>query len=65
MKKYSEIDTRDGIKAIIDEDTWILIRKSNTEDIIRISGESNDKEKCKMIVNDTIQLVKENYEKIR
>ena len=65
MKKYSEIDTRDGIKAIIDEDTWILIRKSNTEDIIRISGESNDKEKCKMIVNDSIQLVKENYEKIR
>ena len=55
----------EAIKAIIDEDTWILIRKSNTEDIIRISGESNDKEKCKMIVNDTIQLVKENYEKIR
>ncbi|MFB5601704.1 MAG: phosphomannomutase [Nitrosopumilus sp.] len=65
MKKYSEIDARDGIKVIIDEDTWILIRKSNTEDIIRISGESNDKEKCKMIVNDTIRLVKENYEKIR
>ena len=65
LKKYLEVDTRDGVKAIIDEDTWILIRKSNTEDIIRISGESNDKEKCKMIVNDTIRLVKENYEKIR
>ena len=65
IKKYSEIDTRDGIKAIIDENTWILIRKSNTEDIIRISGESNDEEKCKMIINNTIEMVKENYDKIR
>jgi phosphomannomutase len=64
-KKYSEVDTRDGIKAIIDENTWILIRKSNTEDIIRISGESNDKEKCKMIINNTIEMVKENYDKIK
>jgi len=65
IKKYSKIDTRDGIKAIIDENTWILIRKSNTEDIIRISGESNDKEKCKMIINNTIEMVKENYDKVR
>ena len=64
-KKYSEIDTRDGVKVIIDEDTWILIRKSNTEDIIRISGESNDKEKCKSIINETTKMVKENYDKIR
>ena len=64
-KKYSEIDTRDGIKAIIDENTWILIRKSNTEDIIRISGESNDEEKCKKIINNTIEMVKENYDKIK
>ena len=65
IKKYSEIDTRDGIKAIIDENTWILIRKSNTEDIIRISGESNDEEKCKRIINNTIEMVKKNYDKIR
>ena len=65
IKKYQEIDTRDGVKAIIDEDTWILIRKSNTEDIIRISGESNDKEKCKSIINETTKMVKENYDKIR
>lgn len=65
IKKYSEIDTRDGVKAIIDENTWILIRKSNTEDIIRISGESNDKEKCKLIINDVTKMVKENYDKIK
>ena len=64
-KKYSEVDTRDGIKAIIDENTWILIRKSNTEDIIRISAESNNEERCKKIINNTIEMVKEYYEKIK
>ena len=65
IKKYSKIDTRDGIKVIMDDDTWILIRKSNTEDIIRISGESNNEEKCKKIINNTIEMVKEYYEKIK
>ena len=64
-KNYSEIITLDGIKGIIDEDSWVLIRKSNTEDIIRISAESNNKEKCKEIVNNTIKMVNQSYEKIR
>ena len=64
-KKYSKVDTRDGIKAMIDEDTWILIRKSNTEDIIRISGESNDKEKCKTLVSNTIERVKKYYDEFK
>jgi len=64
-KKYSKINTQDGIKTIIDEDTWILIRKSNTEDIIRISAESNNEEKCKIIIDNTKQMVKESYDRIR
>jgi len=64
-KEYSEVITLDGIKGIIDEDSWVLIRKSNTEDIIRISAESNNEKKCKKIVSDTVKLVNQNYEKIR
>ena len=64
-KEYSETITQDGIKAIIDEDSWVLIRKSNTEDIIRVSAESNDKEKCKKITKETIELVKQSYDKVR
>ena len=64
-KDYSEIITLDGIKGIIDEDSWVLIRKSNTEDIIRVSAESNNEEKCKEIVKDTIKMVNQSYEKIR
>ena len=62
---YSEVVTLDGIKGIIDENSWVLVRKSNTEDIIRISAESNDSDKCKTIVKETTQLVNQCYEEIR
>ena len=64
-KDYSETITLDGIKGIIDDDSWVLIRKSNTEDIIRVSAESNNEEKCKKIVKDTIELVTQSYDKVR
>ena len=63
--EYSETSLLDGVKGIIDEDSWVLIRKSNTEDIIRVSAESNDEEKCKKIVKETLELVKESYDKVR
>ena len=64
-KDYSETTSLDGIKGIIDEDSWVLIRKSNTEDIIRVSAESNSEEKCKEIVKNTLELVNQSYDKVR
>ena len=64
-KEYSETSTLDGMKGIIDENSWVLIRKSNTEDIIRVSVESNNKEKCKNIVNTTLESVRQCYDKVR
>ena len=64
-KNYSEVITLDGVKGIIDENSWVLVRKSNTEDIIRVSAESNDESKCKQIVKDTIELVNQSYEQVR
>ena len=64
-KEYSEINTLDGIKGTIDEDSWVLIRKSNTEDLIRVSAESNNEEKCKKIIKDTLELVKQSYGQVR
>ena len=63
--QFSEVITQDGVKGIIDEDSWVLIRKSNTEDIIRVSGESNDLSKCEKIVKDTLDVVKKCYDEIR
>ncbi|MFB5628957.1 MAG: hypothetical protein ACE5RR_03390 [Nitrosarchaeum sp.] len=64
-KEYSEVITQDGVKGIIDEDSWVLIRKSNTEDIIRVSAESNNVDKCKKIVKNTLELVNQCYDNIR
>ena len=62
--KY-EINQLDGIKIEINENTWSLIRKSNTEDIIRISTESNDKQVLERIQKEMIETVKSCYEQIK
>ena len=64
-KEYSDVITQDGVKGIIDEDSWVLIRKSNTEDIIRVSAESTNVDKCKKIVKNTLDIVKQCYDNIR
>ncbi|MCV0399773.1 MAG: phosphomannomutase [Nitrosarchaeum sp.] len=61
----SETSMMDGVKGIIDEDSWVLIRKSNTEDIIRISAESDNSDKCSKIVQEYTELVKKCYEQVR
>jgi phosphomannomutase len=40
QSESSQISTLDGIKATFDEDSWVLVRISNTEQVIRISVES-------------------------
>nr|AIF07882.1 phosphoglucomutase/phosphomannomutase (pmm-pgm) [uncultured marine thaumarchaeote KM3_25_D06] len=62
--KY-EINKLDGIKISIDDNTWSLIRKSNTEDIIRISTESNDGELLVKIQKEMIKMVENCYEEIK
>ena len=62
--KY-QINQLDGIKISIDDNTWSLIRKSNTEDIIRISTESNDGELLVKIQKEMIKMVENCYEEIK
>ena len=63
--EYSETDMQDGIKGIIDEKSWVLVRKSNTEDIIRISAESDSDERCGRIINDMRHRVKRGCDNAR
>ena len=62
--KY-EINQLDGIKIEINENTWSLIRKSNTEDIIRISTESNDKQLLEKVQKEMIEIVNDCHEQIK
>ena len=61
MKKYSELDRiagfgiketddKDGMKYYLDDDrTWVLIRPSGTEPLLRIYFESDSKEKIEKL----------------
>jgi len=60
-----EIDQLDGVRISIDDNTWSLIRKSNTEDIIRISTESNDKQLLEKIQNEMMKKVECCYEEVK
>ncbi len=62
---YGETITMDGIKCMIDDDTWVLVRKSNTEDIMRISAESDSPEGAGRVLSQTRELVARAYEDAR
>ena len=64
-EKFGSVETLDGLKAIIDEDSWALVRKSNTENVIRVSAESNSLEKVRSIYQEIKDLIKESYEQIK
>jgi phosphomannomutase len=64
-EKYGNVETLDGLKVIIDEDSWALVRRSNTENAIRISAESNSLEIIRNIHLEIKDLIKQSYEQIK
>ena len=56
MNKYSseKIDTVDGLKIDF-EDSWVQLRKSNTEPIIRIYSEAKSQESADALANSVIK----------
>ena len=54
--KNFEIDDRDGIKIVFSK-SWLHIRKSNTEPIIRIYTESESKNECDDIIKEFKALI--------
>ena len=61
-EKFGNVETLDGLKTIVNEDSWILVRKSNTENVIRVSTESNSLEKVRNIDQEIKEHNKESYE---
>ncbi|MEM2856132.1 MAG: hypothetical protein QW416_03420 [Candidatus Nitrosocaldaceae archaeon] len=56
-----EISRLDGIKGFIDDNTWILVRRSNTEDIIRLSIESDNKTNANKLLKDYENLIESTH----
>jgi len=42
--KVKSVNTKDGLKLIFGDDSWILLRASGTEPLIRVYGEATSKE---------------------
>ena len=61
----SSVDHLDGAKGIFDDDSWVLIRGSNTEHSMRVSVESKNEEKAKSLYKRYEQKIREVYEKVK
>jgi phosphomannomutase/phosphoglucomutase len=54
-----KVETLDGAKIWIDEETWIMIRPSGTEPLIRMYAESTDEDLLNSKVNEYIRIIKD------
>jgi phosphomannomutase len=63
MTPYSShVISDDGFKFILDDDSWVLVRASNTEHVLRISLES-EKNRCNSLYELIYNKIYEIYEK--
>lgn len=53
-----KVETLDGAKIWIDDNTWIMVRQSGTEPIMRLYAESDDKGKLDTIVKEYTDKIK-------
>jgi phosphomannomutase/phosphoglucomutase len=53
-----KVETIDGAKIWIDEETWILVRPSGTEPLVRMYAESTDKSLLNSKVGEYSTLIK-------
>jgi phosphomannomutase/phosphoglucomutase len=56
QKAQGKLDTSDGLK-VLDDKTWILLRPSGTEPILRLFGESDNKEKLETMMQKYKEMV--------
>ena len=54
---FPESDTTDGVKITIDSKTWVMVRPSGTEPIVRIYAESDSQEKLDNLMSEYLQKV--------
>ena len=57
-EEFPNSDVSDGIKITIDSKSWVMIRSSGTEPIIRIYSESENEEKLEALMIEFLQKVK-------
>ncbi|HOQ67587.1 MAG TPA: phosphoglucosamine mutase [Candidatus Atribacteria bacterium] len=57
-KNQKEVITIDGYKVIFEDGSWLLIRFSGTEPLVRVFAESKDRERAENLVKKYLDLIK-------
>ena len=58
LDEFSNSDTTDGLKIVIDEKNWVMIRPSGTEPIVRIYAESDTQTNLDSLIAEYIEKIK-------
>jgi len=56
-QKVVDWDMKDGVKHYLEDESWLLVRQSGTEPVLRIYSEASTKEKAKALVEDATSWV--------
>ncbi len=56
----SEVNSIDGVRLTFEDDSWVLVRPSGTEDYIRITLESRDETRAEFIRKTCVKIINEN-----
>ena len=55
-----EVNSIDGVRLTFEDDSWVLVRPSGTEDYVRITLESRDQKRAESIRDTCVKIIKEN-----
>ena len=55
-----EVNSIDGVRLTFEDDSWVLVRPSGTEDYIRITLESRDADRAEAIRKTCVEIINEN-----
>ena len=58
LDEFPKSDTTDGLKIVIDEKNWVMIRPSGTEPIVRIYAESDTQTNLDSLIAEYIEKIK-------
>lgn len=58
-RSVSQINDRDGVKYLLDDDSWLLIRPSGTEPVLRIYAEARSSEVVQQLLKQGVQLAEQ------
>lgn len=62
-KNVKKVDKLDGVKFIFDDDTWLLVRFSGTENLLRVVAEQNTEKEVKKMLKTAVEIVKKQEQK--